>query len=202
MRDLLALALPFLLSCGLVAAEDRSLHVNIATQRLTVFSGSTALASFPVSTSRFGLGDEPGSYKTPLGRFVVTDKAGARLPNGLVIKRGRATREVLAPNAYSRDAIVTRVIYLAGVESHNSNAAARGICIHGTPEERTIGTPSSYGCIRLTSQDVVKLFELVEIGTRLQIEHAPSPKSKRPKVEGITASGLKAASARIRLGSR
>ena len=58
---------------------------------------------------------------------------------------------------------------LKGLESSNSGAFSRGIYIHGTPEERNIGRPTSYGCIRMRSRDVIQVFDAVKIGARVQI---------------------------------
>ena len=80
-----------------------------------------------------------------------------------------ATGEVLAPNAPGRDPIVTRVIWLSGMEPQNKNAYGRCIYIHGTPEERHLGKPSSYGCIRMRSKDVVDVYKLVRVGTHITI---------------------------------
>jgi len=68
------------------------------------------------------------------------------------------------------------VLCLRGLESSNRNAAARGIYIHGTPEERSIGKPASYGCIRMRSRDVIALFDSVPVGTRVVITDLPPSK--------------------------
>jgi len=127
------------------------------------------VAKFPISTSKFGLGDDFRSYKTPVGVFQVCAKAGENLPVGAVLKGGRFTGEVLAPDAPGRDPIVTRMIRLQGLESKNRHTLARGIFIHGTPEEKRIGKPVSWGCIRMRSKDVVELYKQVRVGTRVVI---------------------------------
>ena len=143
--------------------------INVDEQELKVLKGGQEVAKFPVSTSKFGLGDDFRSYKTPMGIFEVCDKTGEKLPMGAVLKRGRFTGEVLAPDAQGRDPIVTRMIRLRGLESQNRHALARGIFIHGTPEERNIGKPVSWGCIRMRSKDVVELYKQVPVGTRVVI---------------------------------
>ena len=143
--------------------------INVDEQELKVVKEGQEIAKFPISTSKFGLGDDFRSYKTPVGVFKVCAKAGENLPVGAVLKGGRFTGEVLEPDAPGRDPIVTRMIRLQGLESQNKHTLARGIFIHGTPEEKRIGKPVSWGCIRMRSQDVVALYKQVRVGTRVVI---------------------------------
>lgn len=137
--------------------------------------GGACIAQYPVSTSRYGVGDRFGSYATPVGWMEVAQKIGQGWPLGAVFKERRPTGEILRPNAPGRDPIVTRILWLRGLESSSRNAYERGIYIHGTPVERQIGRPASYGCIRMRSRDVAELFGRVGIGTRVQIttQHLP-----------------------------
>jgi lipoprotein-anchoring transpeptidase ErfK/SrfK len=150
-------------------SQNLQIVINVDRQRLEIMRSGTALKTFPVSTSKFGLGDDWRSYKTPLGLMQVSSKMGDNLPMGAVIKGGRFTGEVLAPNAPGRDPIVTRVIRLEGLEEQNRHALGRGIYIHGTPEEGRIGKPVSWGCIRMRSKDLVELYQTVEVGTKVLI---------------------------------
>lgn len=145
------------------------IFINVDAQKLYVVRKGLSVLTFPISTSKFGLGDTNHSYKTPLGRFKVCSKTGEALPMGAVLKGGRFTGEVLAPNAPGRDPIVTRIIRLQGLEEQNRRAFSRGIYIHGTPEERNIGKPVSWGCIRMRSKDVVELYRHVDVGTSVTI---------------------------------
>jgi len=156
---------------------DSQIVINVDKQKLEVVRGGTTTETFPVSTSRFGLGDDLHSYKTPVGTLEVCSKSGSELPEGAVIKKGRFTGEVLPPNAPGRDPIVTRVIRLQGLEEQNRHALGRGIYIHGTPEERRIGKPVSWGCIRMRSKDVVELYKQVQIGMKVIISKAPPKKN-------------------------
>jgi L,D-transpeptidase catalytic domain len=99
----------------------------------------------------------------------VASKVGAGAPQGAVFKSQRFTGEVLRPNSPGRDPIVTRILHLRGLDTGNCRAYGRGIYIHGTPEERKIGRPASYGCIRMRSRDVVRLFDATPVGTRIAI---------------------------------
>jgi hypothetical protein len=89
------------------------------------------------------------------------------------LKSRRPTGEIVRPNATGRDAILSRIIWLSGLEGANRNAYERGIYIHGTPEERKIGRPVSYGCIRMRSCDVIRLFDEVPVGAKIQITTMP-----------------------------
>jgi len=156
-------------------AGDRRHHivVSAADQRMAVLRDGEPVAFYPVSTSKFGLGDGHGSYATPVGELRVKEKIGDGLPSGSVFKSRKPTGEVLPPNAPGRDPIVTRILWLEGREDRNRNAYDRYIYIHGTPEERTIGTPASYGCIRMRSDDVIALYETVGKGARVTILPGP-----------------------------
>lgn len=143
--------------------------VSERDQKLALINDGKVEARYSISTSKFGLGDSFGSYKTPVGKFFISNKLGAGLQPGAVIKNRNATGEVLAVNAPGRDPIVTRVMWLRGLQSCNQNAYQRCIYIHGTPEERKVGKRVSYGCIRMRSKDVVDLFEKVHVGTPVTI---------------------------------
>ena len=162
----------FLASC---VAPDTRHHIVISTrdQKLAVLDRGALLATYPVSTSKFGLGDYLQSSRTPLGQLEVAKKIGDNAPLGAVFKDRVRTGEIVAPNSPGRDPIVTRILWLRGHEAQNANAFGRYIYIHGTPEERLIGTPASYGCIRMRSTDVVQLYNIVGVGAAVTIVDAP-----------------------------
>ncbi len=168
---LLLLAL-FLASC---AGPDTRHQIVISAreQKLALLDRGNLMAIYPVSTSKFGLGDRPGSSFTPLGELEVAQKIGDHAPVGAVFKDRRRTGEVVAIDSPGRDPIVTRILWLRGRESLNANAYARTIYIHGTPEERNIGLPASYGCIRMRSSDIINLYEIVGRGAQVIIVDAP-----------------------------
>jgi lipoprotein-anchoring transpeptidase ErfK/SrfK len=151
------------------AMAEPSIVVSVPDQTLALVDGGVVRERFKVSTSKFGLGDNPNSYATPLGSLEIASKIGGNAPAGTVFKSRRPTGEVLRPNAPGRDPIVTRILWLRGLESGNSRAYSRGIYIHGTPVEAQIGRPVSYGCIRMRSNDVTRLFSTVRIGTKIEI---------------------------------
>ena len=155
----------------------RKIRVSIAAQRLDLLETGEAnpervLASFPVSTSGFGLGSEPGSQKTPLGRFAVAEKIGGDAPLGAVFVGRVPTGEVAALEnpGDSEDRITTRILWLEGLEPENANTHERYIYIHGTNHEEQIGEPCSHGCVRMRNTDVAQLFDLVKPGTEVTIE--------------------------------
>ena len=145
------------------------------------------VARYPVSTSKFGLGDSAGSYRTPLGTLFVSGKFGDKLAAGAVIKSRNPTGEVVAPNARGRDAIISRVIWLRGLEEQNRGAHERCIYIHGTPEENRIGKLASFGCIRMRSNDVIALYERVHIGMHVLISRQKIDELLRPEEERLFA---------------
>lgn len=152
------------------AVVRNGVAVTLGDQKLSVFKGGKVVKSYDISTSKFGIGSSNGSNRTPLGVHAVSNKVGDGEPVGMVFKRCRPTGEVVDIDAAGRDPVVTRVIQLAGLENFNDNTHRRRIYIHGTPEERKIGRPASYGCIRMRSRDVIDLFNRVERGTPVAIE--------------------------------
>ena len=169
---LLLLVALFLASC---AAPDTQHHIVISTrdQKLAVLDRGTLLTTYPVSTSKFGLGDYSRSSRTPLGELEVAKKIGDNAPLGAVFKDRIRTGEIVAPNSPGRDPIVTRILWLRGREAQNANAFGRYIYIHGTPEERVIGRPASYGCIRMRSSDIIQLYNIVGVGAAVTVVDVP-----------------------------
>ena len=190
------LPLPLLLLTAFVAGgcadRDHELVVSVPEQRLVLLTRGQPTATYPVSTSKFGLGDAPGSNGTPLGAMEVAKKIGDGAPLGAVFKGRAATGEVIAPDAPGRDPIVTRILWLRGTEEQNRHAYDRYIYIHGTPEERRLGTPASYGCVRMRSRDVASLFDVVGNGARVYVENTPMPIAALPhlRLEPGTTSDL------------
>jgi lipoprotein-anchoring transpeptidase ErfK/SrfK len=171
-RPYLLLLAILLASC---AAPDTQHKIVVSTreQKLALVDRGNVLAIYPVSTSKFGLGDWRGSRFTPLGKLQIAEKIGDNAPPGAVFKDRRRTGEIVAPDSPGRDPIVTRILWLRGLEAQNANAFGRDIYIHGTPEERLIGTPASYGCIRVRSNDIIQLYNIVGTGAAVTIVNAP-----------------------------
>ena len=144
------------------------IDISIRDQMLTVKRGDEALRSYPVSSSRFGLGTEEGSMKTPTGRFRIAEKIGGEAPSGTVFQSRVPLKpgDALPP---TEDLVMSRILWLDGLEEHNANTRERFIYIHGTKHEDKIGSPASHGCIRMRNADVIDLFDLVDEGTPVVI---------------------------------
>jgi len=158
-------------------AKHADVVVSVKDQKLAVYNKDGKVTkTYPVSTSKFGVNDKPGKYGTPLGAHEVVAKIGHGAPPGAVFKSRHWTGEVLKPNAPGRDPIVSRILWLRGLEKQNQNAYARCIYIHGTAEEVNIGKPVSYGCVRMKSNDVIDLFGRLPIGSRVTVVTTGLPK--------------------------
>lgn len=146
-----------------------NIHISIRDQLLTLKEGETPVRSYPVSTSRFGLGTEEGSLKTPLGRFRVAEKIGGDMPAGTIFQ-SRVPLKPDDPLPPTEDLVMSRILWLDGLDEHNANTRQRFIYIHGTKHEGKIGSAASCGCIRMRNADVVELFDLVDHDTPVIIE--------------------------------
>jgi lipoprotein-anchoring transpeptidase ErfK/SrfK len=142
--------------------------IDSYTQSLNLFRDDELVFAALISTSRFGLGFEIGSRKTPTGRFRILEKIGDQAPIGTVFK-GR--RPITAPvdRSAASDLITSRILWLDGLDENNANTKDRYIYIHGTNHAESIGQPSSHGCIRMRDADVIQLFDLVEVGALVEI---------------------------------
>jgi lipoprotein-anchoring transpeptidase ErfK/SrfK len=145
------------------------LILDVATQRLDLQLPDGTTSSYPVSSSKFGLGTEEGSFRTPTGHFRIYAKFGENSPAWMCFK-GRKPTGVIASPGGEEDLILSRILWLEGLDPENSNTRDRYIYIHGTNQEDLIGTPASHGCIRLRNNQMIELFDLVEEGTPLLIK--------------------------------
>ena len=124
--------------------------------------------SYSISTSKNGIGEIEDSYCTQTGKFKIAEKIGANVEFGSVLVDRESTGEIynadLAKQYPDRDWILTRILWLDGVEVHNQNTKNRYIYIHGSPDETPMGMPGSKGCIRMHNYDVIELFESIHTG--------------------------------------
>ncbi|MEY2439296.1 MAG: hypothetical protein QOI34_681 [Verrucomicrobiota bacterium] len=150
-------------------SPDTKIGISIRNQLLTVHRGEEILRTYPISSSRFGLGADEGSLKTPLGRFRIAEKIGHDLPHGTIF-RSRVPLQPEDPLPQTEDLVTSRILWLDGLDEGNINTKDRFIYIHGTKHEDKIGRPDSHGCIRMRNEDVIDLFELVDEGTPVVIE--------------------------------
>lgn len=152
------------------------IDISVPDQRLRLYGDSGSLEKeYACSTSKFGCGSEPGSHRTPLGRFRVAQMIGHGAEAGTIFVSRRQVGR-WDGNPTDEDYILTRILWLDGIEEHNANTRDRYIYIHGTNQEDLVGTPSSHGCVRLTSADVIDLFSRVEPGVEVAIHReVPGP---------------------------
>lgn len=149
-------------------SQQVKIQISVRDQQLVVKSGRKKLAAYPVSTSRFGLGSKEGSFKTPTGTFRIAEKIGEEMPPGTVFKSRRpvrATKKMLRED----DLVMTRILWLDGLEPRNANTHSRYVYIHGTNHEDDVGSPASHGCVRMKNEDVIELFDQVTEGTPVEI---------------------------------
>jgi lipoprotein-anchoring transpeptidase ErfK/SrfK len=142
--------------------------IDSRTQSLSLFRDTELIFTALVSTSRFGLGFENGSRKTPTGRFSIHQKIGGEMPVGTVFK-GR--KPVTAPVDWSTepDLITSRILWLHGLDEENAGTRERYIYIHGTNQEQLIGQAASSGCIRMRNADMIRLFDLIDVDAAVEI---------------------------------
>lgn len=193
LSPVLACLIPVFLFCNCAtntAKKRPTVLVSVKDQKMAVYKKGQRVATYPVSTSKFGLGDRPNSNRTPIGEMEIARKVGGGQPLGMVFKGRRPTGEILRPNSPGRDPIVTRILWLRGREAATRNAFSRYIYIHGTPEERRIGRPASYGCIRMKSRDVARLYNSVPVGSKVKVVRGSLPSSPASKQVKRVASAI------------
>ena len=146
---------------------DCSITVSLTSQSLRVTADDTLLFQAPVSTAAKGPREEEGTYCTPTSNIVDSDRSGDRAPLHTIF-RGRRPCGIWGGEE-CHDGILTRILWLHGLDPENANTYQRYLYFHGTNAEQQIGTPASQGCIRLRNRDMLQLFDLAPIGTRVHI---------------------------------
>ena len=159
-------------------AESAHIEVDISEQRLYLIENSLIKASYPISTSKYGEGSIENSFKTPLGKHSIKEMIGEEAEkNTIFTSRINTKRSATIIDQFEdtdNDYVTSRIIWLDGEEDGfnkggNVDSFRRYIYIHGTHEEGLIGTKASHGCIRMFNYDVIELFNLVNIGTKVLI---------------------------------
>ncbi len=162
-------------------ARSVRIFVHVPSQTLDLIDARGALVRrYACSTSKFGLGFEPGSNKTPTGRFRVAEKHGDEAPPGMTFKSRVATGN-FGCEEDETDHVQTRILWLEGLDEDNANTKSRYIYIHGTNAESSLGTPASHGCVRMGNVDIIDLYESVPVGTPVEISADAEPKRRRRK---------------------
>ena len=159
-------------------AESAHIEVDISEQRLYLMENSIIKASYPISTSKYGEGSIENSFKTPLGEHSIKEMIGEEAKiNTIFTSRINTKRSATIIDQFEdtdNDYVTSRIMWLDGEEDGfnkggNVDSFRRYIYIHGTHEEGLIGTKASHGCIRMFNYDVIELFNLVNIGTKVLI---------------------------------
>ena len=153
---------------------DNLLFVSIENQKMYRIQSKDIIETYEISTSKYGIGNQMGSNKTPTGLHKINSKYGHKTPiNGRMIGRvfyGQIAKIFSDTTTSKTDDITSRILWLEGLENginkgDNIDSYKRYIYIHGTSEEGRIGIPSSHGCVRMKNKDVIDLFNEVAIGT-------------------------------------
>ena len=154
--------------------------INIAQQQLELLDDHGEISKrYLISSAKNGTGQQNGSFCTPLGKHVIRAKIGAGQPVNTVFVKRRPTGEIYSAELErqhpQRDWILTRILWLSGCEPGfnrlgNVDTMRRYIYIHGSPDRVEMGKPGSIGCIRMRNRELLELFDLVEVGTPVQID--------------------------------
>lgn len=145
------------------------IEISIAKQTLHLVEDGMETRCYQISSAKNGLGSEEGSYKTPLGNFIISEKHGHNEPINTIFK-GRVPVGEWSPCQQCDDDLVTsRILWLGGIDNDNANTKQRYIYIHGTNHEDKLGSPHSCGCIRMSNKDVIELFDNVTENTPVRI---------------------------------
>jgi len=159
-----------------IHSNQYAIVVSISKQKLYLIKGKRIIKRYPVSTSKYGIGNKQGSYKTPLGLHRIVGKIGKNARIGEVFKSRRRTKKIAKFNRerVKQDLITTRILRLKGLEKginkgEDIDSYKRCIYIHGTPQENLIGKPASHGCVRMKNRDIIELFNLLKRGTLVYI---------------------------------
>lgn len=157
---------------------EEFVYVGIQRQRLYYIKKGKVVAEYVISTSKEGFGNVARSYRTPDGLHTVAEKIGENAPVGTIfvnkVNTGQLAKIERQSIATGKDEITTRIISLNGEEpgvnkGGNVDSYSRAIYIHGTPEEGLLGQPASHGCVRMSNEDVIDLFNRIHIGTKVLI---------------------------------
>ncbi len=156
------------------------IEIKIKLQNLDVIDNNQVrIKSYRISSAINGVGQKKDSFCTPLGKHIVRAKIGSDQPINAVFIKRRPTGEIYTPELGAsypgRDWILTRILWLSGCELGFNrlglvDTMRRFIYIHGSPNCINMGKPGSIGCIRMFSTDLLELFDLVDVGTEVNIK--------------------------------
>ena len=155
-----------------------TVYIDVSQQTLCVQKGLETLFNTQVSTAKKGVGECFGSEQTPRGWHLVRAKIGGSEHENSVFVGRRATNELYTEGLSAlypdRDWILSRILWLSGLEPGfnrlgDVDTMRRYIYIHGCPDSIKMGEADSHGCIRMRNKDVIQLFDMVEVGTKVLI---------------------------------
>ncbi len=132
---------------------------------------------YSVSTSKNQPSCIENSFGTPTGLHCAADKIGDGAPEGMVFKARVPTAKHFSACSLEEQArclITTRIIRLRGLElgvnsGNGCDTFDRYVYIHGTNHEDKIGTPFSAGCVTLSNQAVITVFNSITEGDIISI---------------------------------
>jgi lipoprotein-anchoring transpeptidase ErfK/SrfK len=166
----------FLATCAKLKVTPTKfiLVVHISSQRLSLFEDGKFMKTFSCSTSRFGIGEQKDSNRTPRGLHRIAEKIGAGEPAGTVFQSREAVGHT-SDAKFTAAGITTRIMWLDGLEpgfnqGGDVDTYARYVYIHGTSDQASLGRPASHGCIHLADADLIPLFDLLPVGTLVWIQ--------------------------------
>jgi len=157
---------------------DKFIDIDVDKQQLRLLQNDITLATYAISTAKNGVGQKNGSECTPLGLHCIRAKIGINAKENTVFvgrrDTGESFNEDLRQKYPERDWILTRILWLSGLESGKNRGGEvdtmrRYIYIHGCPDSDTFSKPSSHGCVKMRNKDIIELFDIVESGTRVLI---------------------------------
>jgi lipoprotein-anchoring transpeptidase ErfK/SrfK len=149
------------------------IYVAAKSQKMYHVSDGKIVDEYIISTSKNGIGEFNGSYKTPSGLHRIREKVGDNVPLGGIIKdkqyTGKVAKIIEDPISIETDDLTSRAMHLEGVEfslnkGGDNDSYSRAIFIHGTPEEGLLGTPASKGCVRMNNKDIIDLYDKTFVG--------------------------------------
>ena len=157
-----------------IQLNDDSINLNQFRQKVKQLKNHQVNKSYLISTALKGIGQNKNSFQTPIGTHYIRAKIGKDLPPLSIFEARRPTGRIWnkedAESYPNQDWVLSRILWLSGKELGVNRLGSvdtmqRFIYIHGTPDESQLGEPLSHGCIRMSNDDVIELFDLVSAGT-------------------------------------
>jgi phosphoserine phosphatase SerB len=155
--------------------KNHHIQVSITDQLMHLWSGGKMIRTYKISTAKKGMGFLPESFRTPTGNFIIAEKIGDNLPIGTIFKKREPVGIWQQGDVVDGDLITTRLVRIHGLDEENSNTLDRCIYIHGTNHENLLGEPASHGCVRVSNENMIELYDFITLETTMTID--PTTKS-------------------------